>query len=64
MSAAHRRRWLLWMSYSLSIVVPLLDAMRGAWRDRDLVWLYHPIACAALGGAIAPGALDARRARR
>jgi hypothetical protein len=61
MTPGQRRRRILWLPYSLSLVLPLLDALRGLVRDRDPVWLYHPIACASLTGAMALGALDARR---
>jgi glycosyltransferase involved in cell wall biosynthesis len=61
MTPGQRRRRALWLPYSLSLVLPLVDAIRGLIRDRDRVWLYHPIACAALSGAMALGALDARR---
>jgi glycosyltransferase involved in cell wall biosynthesis len=56
-----RRRRALWLVYSLTLVLPSLHAMQGLIRDRDPVWLYHPIACAGLSGAMALGALDARR---
>jgi glycosyltransferase involved in cell wall biosynthesis len=59
-----RRRQALWVPYSLSLVFPLIDAIRGVGHDRDLAWLYHPVACVALTGAMAVGALDARRLRR
>jgi hypothetical protein len=63
MPRGQRRRRALWLPYSVSVVLPLIDAVRGLVRDRDPVWLYHPIACAALSGAMALGALDARRSR-
>jgi len=34
----------LWMLYGLSVVLPLFDGIRWCVRDRDIVWLWHPIA--------------------
>jgi len=48
LSPRQRRRRLLWFPYSLSVVMPVIDALRGLARDRDPVWLYHPVACFAL----------------
>jgi glycosyltransferase involved in cell wall biosynthesis len=63
MSAAQRRRRLLWIPYSLSVVLPLADAMRGLARDRDPAWLLHPLACVALTAAIARAVIEARLGR-
>jgi glycosyltransferase involved in cell wall biosynthesis len=58
-----RRRRLLWIPYSLSIVLPLADAIRGALRDRDPVWLLHPIACLALTGVIVRAVTETKLGR-
>jgi glycosyltransferase involved in cell wall biosynthesis len=42
---AQRRRRQLWLAYSLTLVGPLADALRGVLRDRDAVWLLHPFVC-------------------
>jgi glycosyltransferase involved in cell wall biosynthesis len=38
-----RRRALLWGIYSVIPVFSAADALRRAWRDRSLYWLYHPV---------------------
>lgn len=63
LSERQRRRRLLWIPYSLSVVLPLADAVRGLLRDRDPVWLMHPVACAALTAVIARAALEHRLGR-
>ena len=63
LSPAQRRRRRLWIPYSLSVVAPLFDALRGLARDRDPVWLLHPVACLALTGVIARGVVEATLGR-
>jgi glycosyltransferase involved in cell wall biosynthesis len=61
LSRRQRIRRYLWVPYSVSVVLPLADALRGLVRDRDVVWLYHPLACLALTGALVRAALQAHR---
>jgi glycosyltransferase involved in cell wall biosynthesis len=63
LSRAQRRRRLLWVPYSLSVVAPLAHALRGVARDRDPRWLIHPVACLALTGVIGRAAIEARGSR-
>lgn len=58
-------RQYLWFPYALCGLLPLVDAIRGVRRDRDLAWLFHPIACAALAAAMldAVARVELRRVR-
>ena len=61
-SQRHRRA--LWLPYSLSVVLPLFDALRGAIRDREPVWLWHPLACLGLSLAILSAFVEVRLLKR
>jgi hypothetical protein len=38
-----RRRVLLWAIYSFIPIFSTADALRRAFRDRSVYWLYHPV---------------------
>jgi len=48
LSKQRRIRQYLWFLYSLSCVLPMVDAIKGYAKDRDRAWLYHPIVCFSL----------------
>lgn len=58
-----RRRRLLWLPYSLSVLGPLIHALRGVARDRQLVWLWHPVACLGLSFSILRAVVDVKLER-
>lgn len=58
-----RLRRYLWIPYSFSFVLPLIHALRGLIRDRDLAWLYHPFACWGLSAVLVHAAVTSRRIR-
>ncbi len=35
----------IWPLYSLSFIFPLFRAIYGIVRDRDIVWIFHPLLC-------------------
>jgi hypothetical protein len=61
LSRRQRLRRFLWIPYSFSFVLPLVDALRGLLRDRDPAWLYHPFACWGLSAVMTRAVIDARR---
>jgi hypothetical protein len=52
LSRRQRLRRALWLPYALTVVGPLVDALRGLRRDGDARWLWHPVASFALAVAI------------
>lgn len=48
LSFSRRFRKYLWIPYGLSFVSPLFDGLRWSFKDRNTVWLWHPLACFAL----------------
>lgn len=45
LSEYQKRRIAVWPIYSISIIFPLIMAIRGVMRDRELLWLFHPVNC-------------------
>lgn len=41
-----------WFLYSLTFVGSSIDMIRGFWADKNLDWVYHPIACFGLSCSI------------
>ncbi|MDD4938562.1 MAG: glycosyltransferase [Candidatus Omnitrophica bacterium] len=44
LSLRRKIRQYLWVIYSLTLVFPVIDALRGVFKDRDAAWLWHPAA--------------------
>jgi len=45
MSFYRKFRKYLWMFYSSSFILPLVDGIRWFLKNRDKAWLWHPLAC-------------------
>jgi len=45
MNKKRRIRMLLWVLYSLFLVWPSIDSIRGYKEEPDTTWFYHPFAC-------------------
>lgn len=45
LSKVQKIKIMLWPFYAFSFVLPLLHAIYGAVRDREPIWLFHPIDC-------------------
>lgn len=45
MSREMKARQYLWFIYSLTLVGPIVDMIKGSLRDRSIWWIYHPPAC-------------------
>lgn len=52
MSREMKIRQYLWFLYSLTIIGPFIDMINGIWKDKNIWWIYHPIACFSLSGSI------------
>ena len=48
MTKQRKIRQFLWFLYSLSLIFPTLDSVKGWLKDRDTAWFYHPLVCFAL----------------
>lgn len=59
-----KRRFFLWLIYSLFVPVSLLHSMYLALRDRDAHWLYNPVASFIQTAVYIRAALTDRNARR
>ena len=45
LSKGQRLRVRLWPFYAFSVLLPLARSLYGIVRDRELIWLFHPIIC-------------------
>ena len=52
LSQRRKRRQYLWALYSLTVVLPLFDALKGMRHDRDYAWLWHPLATFCLAWSV------------
>jgi glycosyltransferase involved in cell wall biosynthesis len=59
-----RARAILWVAYSLVPVISTADALRRAWRDRSVYWLYHPVASLLQTITYAQALVSSRAGRR
>ncbi len=45
LAAGQRIRIFIWPIYAFSFILPLIRSVFGVVRDRELLWLFHPINC-------------------
>lgn len=41
-------RQYLWFIYSLTLISPIIDMIKGFWKDKSIYWVYHPLVCFSL----------------
>lgn len=44
-SISQKIRIKLWPIYSVSLILPFIRCIWGVFRDKELIWLFHPIIC-------------------